>query len=152
MFWSISSFHGRIFYLRAPRSARAPKIFSISYSLINSIHPRYFQNSYICWIHRCGWLWMLSFFMKNPKKIQIFEDFEKFENFWKKVEFQKKIQTSNCSKKFAFWVMTAQKKLQRNFIIKITFLKKFLARVHFRARRAPTFISLWKVKNHRFLA
>ena len=33
---------------------------------------------------------MLNFFMKNPKKIQIFEDFEKFEKFWKKVEFQKK--------------------------------------------------------------
>ena len=44
---SILSFYGRIFYLCAPRNARAPKLFSAWYSLMNSIYPRYFQNSYI---------------------------------------------------------------------------------------------------------
>ena len=48
-FWILARvhFYGRIFYLRVPRSARAPKVCSIWYSLINSIYPRYFQNAYI---------------------------------------------------------------------------------------------------------
>ena len=53
-----------------------------------------------------------------------FSDFQNSQNFWKKSNFEKKCQTSKCSKKFVFWVMTKQKKLQRDFIIKITFPKK----------------------------
>ena len=48
--------------------------------------------------------------------------------------------------------MNKQKKLQRDFFTKITFLKKFWARAHFRARRALNLISLWKPKNHGFFA
>ena len=48
--------------------------------------------------------------------------------------------------------MNKQKKLQRDFLTKITFLKKFWARAHFRARRALNLISLWKLKNHGFFA
>ena len=84
------------------------------------------------------------------EKIQLFLKILKifnFPKFWEKIEFsKKKIQTSNCSKKFAFWVMTKQKKLQRDFIMKITFAKKNkknLARAHFRARRAPKTTLLW---------
>ena len=44
---SIFSFYGRIFYLRAPRSARVPNIFSKWYSLFNFIYPRYFKNHYL---------------------------------------------------------------------------------------------------------
>ena len=94
----------------------------------------------------------IGFFHEKSKKNWNFSKFSKFQNFWKKSNFQKKIQTSNCSKKFAFWVMTKQKNLQRDFIMKITFPKKFLARAHFRARRALNLTSLWKLKNHGFLA
>ena len=68
-------FYGRIFYLRAPGNERAPKIFSAWYFLINSIYPKYFQNYYIFSIDCCRCFWILSFFMKNPKKIEIFQIF-----------------------------------------------------------------------------
>ena len=63
----ISSCYDRIFYMCAPRSVRAPNIFSTWYSLINSIYPRYFQNSYIFSIDCCRCLWILNFLMKNPR-------------------------------------------------------------------------------------
>ena len=94
--------------------------------------------------------WVFSW--KIQKKFEIFQNFQIFKIFEKKWNFQKNFQTSNCSKKFAFWVMTKQKNLQRDFIMKITFPKKLLARAHFRARRALNLTSLWKLKNHGFLA
>ena len=60
-----------------------------------------------------------------------FENYQKFLKFWKfskKSNFRKNFQTSKCSKKFAFWVMIKQKKLQRDFLTNFTILKKFLAR------------------------
>ena len=53
-------------------------------------------------------------FLKNLK---IFKNFWNFENSRKNRVFKKKFQTSKCSKKFAFWVMIKQKKLQRDFLI-----------------------------------
>ena len=94
--------------------------------------------------------WFFSW--KIQKKIENFQNFSNFKIFGKNRIFKKKIQTSNCSKKFAFWVMTKQKNLQRDFIMKITFPKKYLARAHFCARRALNHTSLWKLKNHRILA
>ena len=94
----------------------------------------------------------IAFFYEKSKKKWNFSKFSNFQNFWKKSNFQKKFQSSNCSKKFAFWVMTKQKNLQRDFIMKITFPKKYLARAHFCARRALNHTSLWKLKNHRILA
>ena len=92
------------------------------------------------------------FHEKSKKKIENFQNFQIFKIFGKNRIFKKKFQTSNCSKKFAFWVMTKQKNLQRDFIMKITFPKKILARAHLRARRALYLILLWKPKNHGFLA
>ena len=45
------------------------------------------------------------FSWKIQKKLKFFQ----IAKFSEKIEFSKKIQTSNCSKKFAFWVMTKQK-------------------------------------------
>ena len=87
-----------------------------------------------------------DFFLENFQNFQIFKIFEKNRIF------KKNYQTSNCSKKIAFWVMIKQKKLQRDFVTKIKIVKKILARAHLRARRAPNLISLWKLKNHGFLA
>ena len=59
-----------------------------------------------------------DFFLENYQNFQIFKIFEK-NRIFKKI-----YQTSKCSKKFAFWVMIKQKKLQRDFVTKITIVKK----------------------------
>ena len=137
---------------RARKCARAKNFFWI-------VKCMKFATFYVfeIFLYLLNWLlWMamkcvcfLQFFKKN---LIFFGKFSKFENFQKNRIFKKKFQTSNCSKKFAFWVMTKQKNLQRDFIINFTIPKKFLARAHFRARRAPNLTSLWKLKNHGFLA
>ena len=144
-FLARAHFYGRIFYCARQTFFQYDILWSMLYILGILKILIYFQFSVVDAFEYWVFLW------KNPKK-KIIKNFQIFKIFGKNRIFKKKFQTSNCSKKFAFWVMTKQKKLQRDFIMKITFLKKFLARAHFRARRAPTFISLWKVKNHRFLA
>ena len=52
--------------------------------------------------------WIFSW--KIQKKIENFQKFQIYKIFGKNRIFKKKFQTSNCSKKFAFWVMTKQKK------------------------------------------
>ena len=42
-------------------------------------------------IHCCRYFLILRFFMKNPKKNGNFPTFSNFQNFWKKLNFQKKI-------------------------------------------------------------
>ena len=135
---------------RARKCARAKKIFRI-------VKCMKFATFYVFEIfsYRLNWLlWMalkcVLFFEFFKKKLIFLQNFQILKILRKNRIFKKKIQTSNCSKKFAFWVMTKQKNLQRDFIIKITFPKKFLARAHFRARRAPNLTSLWKLKNHGF--
>ena len=137
---------------RARKCARTKKFFRI-------VKFMKFATFYVFEIfsYRLNWLlWMalkcVLFFEFFKKKLIFLENFQNLKIFEKKWNFKKKFQTLNCSKKFAFWVMTKQKNLQRNFIIKITFPKKNLARAHFRARRAPNLTSLWKLKNHGILA
>ena len=85
----------------------------------------------------------IGFFHEKFKKIWNFSKFSKSKIFWKKLNFRKKFQTSNCSKKFAYWVMTKQKNLQRDFIMKIKFPKKtFCARALPRAARAESHIAV----------
>ena len=106
----------------------------------------YLKYFHIYWIDYCEWLWNVCFFLNFFKKKLIFlENFQNLKIFEKKWNFKKIFQTSKCSKKFAFWVMIKQKKLQRDFLTNFTILKKFLA-------RALNLILLWKLKNHGILA
>ena len=85
-----------------------------------------------------------TFFGKKSKFWKMLDFFQKKSIFWwKKWNFQKNRKTSKCFKIANFWDMNKKKKLQRDLSTKNRFLKKLVARAHFRARRAPKTTLLW---------
>ena len=81
------------------------------------------------------------------------KNFQNFENFRKNWVFEKKVQTLNCFKIFVFWVMTKEKKLQRDFLMKNVFPQKNVcARVCARGtQKILSCLRKWK-KSYFFLA
>ena len=107
---------------RARKCARAKNFFRI-------VKCMKFATFYVFEIfsYLLNWLlWMaLKCLIFFKKKLIFLENFQNLKIFEKKWNFKKNFQTSKCSKKFAFWVMNKQKKLQRDFLTNFTILKNF---------------------------